>query len=209
MIKSQTGATLVPGGKRIAEDGRPAIDYLARARALVTLLDAAAPRIEASRAFPADILAALHDAGMFRLLLPRAFGGAELDLPSFVRVVEILAAADASVAWCVGQGGGCATGAAYLPPEIAREIYGGPRAVLSWGPPATGPAKAQAVDGGYRLSGTWSFASGSPHCDWLGATQCEITEKDGSLRKIRAPASWRGASCCSPKPAPRWRMRGT
>jgi alkylation response protein AidB-like acyl-CoA dehydrogenase len=168
----------------MAEDGRPqvVVDYLTRARALVPLIEAAAPRIEAARAFPPDILAALHEAGMFRLLLPRTFGGAELDLPSFVRVVEILAGGDASVAWCVGQGGGCAMGAAYLPPEIAREIYGSPQAVLSWGPPATGPARALAVDGGYRLSGTWSFASGSPHCDWLGATQCEITEPDGSKR---------------------------
>jgi alkylation response protein AidB-like acyl-CoA dehydrogenase len=159
-----------------------AVDYLARAHALVPLLEAAAPRIEAARAFPPDVLAALHDAGMFRLLLPRSLGGAELDLPSFVRVIEILAGGDASVAWCVGQGGGCATSAAYVTPEIAREIFGAPNAALSWGPPA-GPAKALAVEGGYRLSGTWSFASGSPHCDWLGATQCQITEPDGSLRK--------------------------
>jgi indole-3-acetate monooxygenase len=159
-----------------------AVDYRARACALVPLLDAAGPRIEASRAFPPDVLAALHDAGMFRLLLPRSVGGAELDLPSFVRVVEILASGDASVAWCVAQGGGCATAAAYVAPEVAREIFGAPQAVMSWGPPA-GPAKALAAEGGYRLSGTWSFASGSPHCAWLGATQCQITEPDGSLRK--------------------------
>jgi alkylation response protein AidB-like acyl-CoA dehydrogenase len=165
----------------MAENGRPPTDYLARARALVPLLESAAPRIEAACAFPPDVLDSLHEAGMFRLLLPRALGGAELDLPSFVRVVEILASGDASVAWCVGQGGGCATAAAYLPPEIAREIFGAPQSVMSWGPPA-GPAKALAVAGGYRLSGTWSFASGSPHCAWLGATQCQITEQDGSLR---------------------------
>jgi alkylation response protein AidB-like acyl-CoA dehydrogenase len=167
----------------MADDSRIGVDYLARARALVPLIEAAAPRIESARAFPPDVLAALHDAGMFRLLLPRSLGGAELDLPSFVRVVEILAGGDASIAWCVAQGGGCAMGAAYLAPEIAREIYGPPKAVMCWGPPAAGPAKALAVAGGYRLTGTWSFASGSPHCDWLGATQCEITEPDGSLRK--------------------------
>ncbi|HEY2755516.1 MAG TPA: acyl-CoA dehydrogenase family protein, partial [Pseudolabrys sp.] len=166
----------------MADEGRPVVDYLARARALVPLLEGAAPRIEAARALPPDVLAALHDAGMFRLLLPRSIGGAELDLPSFVRVVEILASGDASVAWCVGQGGGCATAAAYLAPEIAREIFGDRQAALSWGPPA-GPAKAIAAEGGYRLSGTWSFASGSPHCAWLGATQCQITEPDGSFRQ--------------------------
>ncbi len=165
-----------------AQAARSATDYLARARALVPLIEAASPRIEAARAFPPDVLAALHESGMFRLLLPRSLGGAELDLPCFVRVIEILAMGDASVAWCVAQGGGCATGAAYVAPEIAREIYGGPQAVVSWGPPA-GPATALAAPGGYRLTGTWSFASGSPHCDWLGATQCQITETDGTLRK--------------------------
>jgi alkylation response protein AidB-like acyl-CoA dehydrogenase len=172
----------------MAEDGLRqstgvAVDYLARARALVPLLEEAAPRIEAACAVPPDVLAALHDAGMFRLLLPRSLAGAELDLPSFVRVVEILAPGDASVAWCVAQGGGCATAAAYLPPEVAREIFGTPQSVMSWGPPAAGPALSKAVEGGYRLTGTWSFASGSPHCAWLGATQCQITEADGSLRK--------------------------
>src|SRR5579863_261693 len=98
------------------------IDYLARARELAPLIEAASPRIEAERRFPADVLSALHDAGMFRLLLPKSFGGAELDLPRFVRICEILGAADASVAWCVAQGGGCATAAAYVAPEIAREI---------------------------------------------------------------------------------------
>ena len=166
----------------MADDGRVTVDYLARARALVPLLEAAGPRIEAARGFPADVLAALHDAGMFRLLLPRSLGGAELDLPSFVRVIEILAAGDASVAWCVGQGGGCATAAAYLAPDIAREIFGDRQAVMSWGPPA-GPVKAVAAPGGYRLTGTWSFVSGSPHCDWLGATQCQVVEADGSFRR--------------------------
>jgi alkylation response protein AidB-like acyl-CoA dehydrogenase len=166
----------------MADDSATAIDYLARASALAPLLEEAAPRIEAARQFPTDVLAALHEAGMFRLLLPRSVGGAELDLPSFVRVIEILAAGDASVAWCVGQGGGCAMAAAYVAPEVAREIFAAPQAVLSWGPPA-GPAKALAAPGGYRLSGTWSFASGSPHCAWLGATQCQITEADGSLRQ--------------------------
>jgi alkylation response protein AidB-like acyl-CoA dehydrogenase len=162
-------------------DASDGIDYLARARDLAPLLEAASPRIEAARQFPPDVLAALHGAGMFRLLLPRALGGAELDLPRFVRVVEILGAADASAAWCVAQGGGCATAAAYLAPEIAREIFGAADAAVSWGPPI-GPAKAVAAAGGYRLTGTWSFGSGSPHCQWLGATNCEITEADGKPR---------------------------
>jgi indole-3-acetate monooxygenase len=157
-------------------------DYLARARDLAPLLEAAAPRIESERRFPPDVLAALHQAGMFRLLLPRAFGGAEIALPLFVRICETLGAADASVAWCVAQGGGCATAAAYVAPEVARDVFGDPHSVLSWGPPGSAPGKALAVAGGYRLSGSWSFASGSPHCSWLGSTQCPVFEADGKPR---------------------------
>ncbi len=131
----------------MADDSRVAVDYLARARALVPLIEAAAPRIEAARAFPPDVLAALHDSGMFRLLLPRSIGGAELDLPSFVRVIEILASGDASVAWCVGQGGGCAMAAAYVAPEIAREIFGAPPSRLVLG---TARHRARQSAGGRR-----------------------------------------------------------
>ncbi|HLI22680.1 MAG TPA: acyl-CoA dehydrogenase family protein [Stellaceae bacterium] len=159
-----------------------AIDYIARAHALAPLIEAASPRIEAGRRFPDDVLSALHDAGMFRLLLPKSFGGAELDLPRFVRICEILGAADASVAWCVSQGGGCATAAAYVAPEVARDIFGAPRAVLSWGPPVSAPGKALAVPGGYRLTGNWSFASGSPHCTWLGSTHCIVYDAEGKPR---------------------------
>lgn len=157
-------------------------DYVARARTLAPLVEAASPRIEAERRFPADLLNALFDAGMFRLLLPKSFGGAELGLPTFVRICEILAAADASVAWCVAQGGGCATAAAYVAPEVARDIFGDPRSVLSWGPPVSAPGKAIAVPGGYRLTGNWSFASGSPHCSWLGSTHCQVYDEGGKPR---------------------------
>jgi alkylation response protein AidB-like acyl-CoA dehydrogenase len=163
-----------------------AADYLASAEALAPLIAAAAPRIEAERRLPPDILAALHEAGFFRLLLPRALGGAELDLPSFVAIAEILGAADASTAWCIAQAGGCATAGAYLAPEIAEHIFAAPDAVVTWGPPLGPPsgkgAKAMAAPGGYRLTGSWQFASGSPHATWLGATNCQVCEADGTPR---------------------------
>jgi alkylation response protein AidB-like acyl-CoA dehydrogenase len=68
---------------------------------------------------------------------------------------------------------------AYLDPEVARKIFGDRRAALVWGP---GPGKAVAVEGGYRISGTWSFMSGSHHATWYGA-QCQIHEEDGTPRR--------------------------
>ena len=69
--------------------------------------------------------------------------------------------------------------AAYLAPESAREIFGPATGILAWGP-AMGQS-AQAVPGGYVVSGTWRFASGSHHATWLGA-HALIFEADGSPR---------------------------
>jgi len=149
-----------------------------RARELAGQIAAAAPRIEAMRALPPDLLDALHDAGLFRILLPRAFGGEEADPIAFFRMMEVLAAADASVGWCVGQASGCSMAAAYLPAPTAHAIFDDPRAVIAWG---MGNGVAQVVDGGFRVDGTWRFASGSRHATWIGA-HCKVRERDGSLR---------------------------
>ena len=157
--------------------------YVERARALAPLIEDAADEIEATRRLTPAVLDALHGAGFFRLLLPRGLGGAEVDPCTFVRVIEQVAAADASTAWCLCQGSGCSMVAAYLEPGVARRVFGDdPRAVLAWGP---GPdARAVAVDGGYRVSGTWSFASGCRHATWLGG-HCPIVESDGTPRRPR------------------------
>lgn len=81
----------------------PAVEneYIARARGLVKLLSDAAPRIEAARELPPDVLDAMHAAQMFRLTVPRSLGGAELSPSVYVQAVELIASADASAAWCM------------------------------------------------------------------------------------------------------------
>ena len=108
-------------------------ECLARARALIPLLQSAAARIDAACELPKDVLDGMHDAGMFRLLIPRAFGGFELKPSEYVRCVEAIAIGDASAAWCMNQGSGCSMTAAYLAPEVSWEIWGGKRDVLAWG----------------------------------------------------------------------------
>jgi len=157
----------------------PAGDPVARARAVAPLIAAAAPRIEAGRALTPDVLDALHDAALFRTLLPATCNGGEVQPATFVRMLEVIAAADASTAWCIGQASGCSMAAAYVAPEVAREIWGNdPRAVTAWG---MGNGVAEVVDGGYRVTGTWRFASGSKHATWIGG-HCRVRERDGSLR---------------------------
>ena len=143
-------------------------DFVARARALAPEIVAAAPEIEERRELPALLVQRLIEGGFFRLLQPRSLGGAELPPVIFAQVTEALAESDASVAWCVGQNNGCAMSAAYLGEAAAREIFGPPTGILAWGPPGA-PYEAQPIEGGYRISGTWRFASGSHHASWLGA----------------------------------------
>jgi indole-3-acetate monooxygenase len=143
------------------------IDYLRRARELGPELEATAAEIERRRELPASIVEALVERDLFRLLLPHEFGGGELSPARYVEVIEEVAKHDASTAWCLGQACGCTMTSAYLDPGVAREIFGGKRGIVAWGPP--GPAEARAVPEGYRLTGAWSFASGSHHATWLGA----------------------------------------
>ena len=156
--------------------GRP--DPVARAKAIAGLIERDAPKIEANKAFTPEVLGALHDAALFRTLLPRAYGGEEVKPSTFFRMQEIIAAADGSVGWCLCQGSGCSFASAYMAPEAAREIWGDPRAVLAWG---FGNGLAKVVPGGYRVSGTWGFASGNRHATWIGG-HCRIEEADGSIR---------------------------
>src|SRR5258708_7525910 len=122
----------------------------------------------------------MHRARLFRMLLPRELDGAELDPPSFVRVIEAVAKLDASTAWSLCQTSVCAMTAAFLDPEAARTVWSPPDAVLAWGPLPGGTAVA--VEGGYRVTGTWSFASGAWQGTWFSGTRCRIHEADGSLR---------------------------
>ncbi|MGE0225893.1 MAG: acyl-CoA dehydrogenase family protein [Acetobacteraceae bacterium] len=160
---------------------------LERARGLIPLLRAAAPRIEQKYELPPDVLDAMHDAGLFRLLLPRAYGGYELKPSDYVQCVEAIAQGDASTAWCMNQGSGCSMASAYLAPEIAREVWGDKRAVLAWG---QGPgARAVRADGGWRVTGTWNFVSGLRHATWFGA-MAPCYEPDGTPIRHSDGKAW-------------------
>ena len=168
-------------------DAGAATDHIARARELAPLLTAAAPRIDAACELPPDVLDAMHAQGMFRLLVPRSIGGAELDPATYIQCVEAIASGDASVAWCMNQGSGCSMSAGFLEPSVAREVFGGARDVLAWG---MGPgAKAIRAEGGWRITGNWAFASGSRHATWLGA-HCPCFEADGTPQRHPDGRPW-------------------
>jgi indole-3-acetate monooxygenase len=160
-----------------ARRGEAATDHIARARSLIPLLQSAATRIDTSRELPRDVLDGMHAAKMFRLLVPRSCNGLEIDPAAYIQCVEAIAMGDASTAWCMNQGSVSLMAAAYMNPPQALAAFGGDRDVLAWGYGPNG--RAMRVDGGWRVTGKWSFASGSRHATWLGA-HCQCINPDGS-----------------------------
>ena len=97
-----------------------AMEYVERARSLAPAVAAAADETERERRVAASLMSSLHDARMFRLLLPRSLGGAEIDPITYVRVIEEVAKADASTAWCLNQNCVCSTIDCGSSPRIDR-----------------------------------------------------------------------------------------
>jgi alkylation response protein AidB-like acyl-CoA dehydrogenase len=162
-------------------DWRAATRMAGGARALASMIAQAAPQIEARRALTPEVVAALHDAGLFRMLIPRSLGGHELPPVDYVEAIEEIAAADASTAWCVAQMSVASTMSSCLQPDAAREIFAtNPRALLAMGP-SSPSGRAVAVPNGYQVTGTWQFASGSRHASWMAA-HCPVFESDGRPR---------------------------
>ncbi|HEX3883151.1 MAG TPA: hypothetical protein VHW66_10870 [Stellaceae bacterium] len=120
----------------------------------------------------------MHEARLFRLLLPCALGGGEGTPSDYVRLVETVARADASAGWVLSQTIVAGIAAFYLAPTVAEEIFAPADAVLAWGS-APGPVAAVAVEDGYRVSGAWTFSSGGRQATWLGA-HCPIVDRAGT-----------------------------
>src|SRR6202163_166885 len=144
----------------------PGFGLIERARALAPLIAREADEIERTRRLTQPVVSALIENGLYRVLLPQSVGGAEAPPEIFMQMLEEVAKADASTAWCLGQCTVCAITAAYLDPDAAREIFAAPTSILAWGAIAH---EVNVVPGGYRATARWDFASGSRQANWLGA----------------------------------------
>ncbi|MER2537038.1 MAG: acyl-CoA dehydrogenase family protein [Rhizobiaceae bacterium] len=141
------------------------VDYLAEVARLSPLIASMSSEIEAAAQLPDRLADALLDAGLYRMLLPTALGGGQVEPRLFVEVLERIARVDASTAWCIGQTSSCSMSAAVLHPEVGARIFLDPRGVMAWGP---GKGRADIVEGGFRVTGDWSFASGCRQATWVG-----------------------------------------
>lgn len=153
------------------------------------LSDAVAARrdmFDAGGRLPDDLVDELATLGLFRLWLPAALGGAELSALEFMDVVEAAAALDGTIGWLAGNGGGMSRVGAFISAESAHEIFSDPAAFVVSSTGALG--RAVRVPGGYSVTGTWPFGSGSPHGTWFSPI-CEIDDNGptGELIFVLAP----------------------
>ncbi len=193
-----------PAGRILAHARDSALQC---ARELSVLVRAAADEIEFARELPTALFHALADAGIFQLALPKAVGGIELDLPTYALVIEEIARADASTAWCVNQGAIFATYAARMPVPDARAIWiDPPRAVVANTPAPVGRAVVAA--GGFRVTGRHPFSTGCRHATWLASHSHVIENGAVRMRDGKPEARYCLVRAAEAEIHDTWRTRG-
>ncbi len=157
-------------------------DVLDAVRDLAPTIAARAPEIEAARRVPADLLAQLIDAGCFQLLRPRSLNGIGTDVPTALEVLEALARVDASTGWVVMIGSGSWLDLAGLPRHSLDALFADGDAIVAGAFNPTGSIAP--ADGGFRVNGRWSFASGCEHANWIYGNCVEL-DSDGGEPRLR------------------------
>jgi alkylation response protein AidB-like acyl-CoA dehydrogenase len=154
---------VLPATAGTAVNPTAAVD--ARLAGLAPLIRQHAAHAEAERQLAPAVATALIDAGLFQTWVPKAYGGDEMDPLPALRLFEELARIDGSVGWVVPNSCSGAFAAALFPEDGAAEIFADPRTVIAGvlNPPGT----AVPVDGGYRVTGRWPFASGCHFATWM------------------------------------------
>lgn len=147
---------------------------------------ARADEIEAARRLPADIAQSLAQAGAFNMVRPKSLGGLEMAPLDLVGVLHAIARAEASTGWCVMIGATTAINAAYLPSDVAKEVYCDPHSIT--GGVFAPMGRADDMGDHYKVTGRWQWGSGSANCDWLcgGA----MIFKDGELQRLNNGAPY-------------------
>lgn len=149
---------------------------LAAIARLEPLLRAEMPAGRRAARLPGPVVEALIRLGLFRLWIPRRYGGLEMSLPAALAIHEAVAQLDGSTGWAVMIGSGGGLFAAWLAPPVAGRLFGAADAVVAGSGAPNGTAAR--VPGGYRVTGRWRYASGADHASVFTAN-CRVTEPGG------------------------------
>lgn len=142
-----------------------AADLVARAEALLPALRERAGQCDAQNKVPDETIRDFQDAGFFKILQPKRYGGYEMDPEAFYAVQMKVAEGCMSSAWVLGVVAVHNWQLALFHPQAQDDVWGDDATTLissSYMP----RAEVTAVDGGYRISGRWGFSSGVDHCEW-------------------------------------------
>ncbi|MFJ6380661.1 acyl-CoA dehydrogenase family protein [Kitasatospora sp. NPDC092039] len=142
---------------------RTAASVLERVRSYAARLPATAPETERLGRIPGDVLDGLKATGLLRAALPPWLGGVEMTVPETTRAIDLLAAGDASVAWCASVALNASLAVVSLPEDVFAELFPDPDLITATVLPPTG--RAVRHGGGYLLTGRWTHASGITHAD--------------------------------------------
>jgi len=158
-------------------------DIYKNARELGPFLRQQSDAIEAARTLPPEVAQRMRDAGMFRIAMPKSWGGPELSTIEINEVIEEVSRANASAGWCIAIG--CDSGffSAFLDDSVGRKLY--PHLDMVTAGSIT-PGRADRVAGGYRISGQWPFASGIRHAEIVMAG-CIVYENGAPVIADNAP----------------------
>jgi len=158
-----------------------ALHLIEKAAELGPTINGLRDEIERERRLPVGLVETLRKLGFFSLWLARGFGGPELTLTDFVRVIEALARHDASVGWCATVAATYTFFSGFLPEPVARRIFVNDRAAVAGNMGRIG--KAEVVAGGYRVAGRWAYGSGINHSEWiLGG--CVVHDANGPRTRL-------------------------
>jgi 3-hydroxy-9,10-secoandrosta-1,3,5(10)-triene-9,17-dione monooxygenase len=160
-------------------DGLSSEELVERAVALRPLLAGSAAETESARRLPDECVAALADAGLFSLTVPRRFGGLEVPFATFYEATAAVGGGCGSSAWVVSLINICNWMASLFCDRAQQEVFGADPDARVCGVLAP-TAKARRVDGGLVVSGSWGYASGCLHSTWavLGVP---VMDADGEL----------------------------
>ncbi|MDN3653801.1 acyl-CoA dehydrogenase family protein [Thalassotalea ponticola] len=137
-----------------------------KAHALGPLLAANAHQADEDGKVCPEVIAAIDEAGLFRILQPKRWGGYEMDPRVFYRCQMALAQHCMSTAWMYGVIGVHFWQLSLFPEQAQQDVWAqNPATLIASTYMPVG--KAEKVDGGYRLSGHWKFSTGVEHCQWL------------------------------------------
>ena len=181
----------------MADDNRLPADVesqpLVRAAAgLQPLLRELHDEIEREQRFPRALVEKMREAGLYRMVIPRSLGGYQADALTYLRAVELMAEGCGSVGWNLANNGIVQLVSLGLPDEGVHEIYAQSPSAPGAGTAVQGGGQAVPVEGGYRVTGRWSFGSGSPEASWMLGSFQILDDGKPRLSPEGKPLYWRG-----------------